>query len=31
MKILKAIWKFCSYLFVPQWGRYKKYANDNFR
>ena len=20
-KILKAIWQFCSYLFVPQWGR----------
>ena len=18
--ILKAIWQFCSYLFVPQWG-----------
>ena len=21
MKYLKAIWEFCSYLFVPQWGR----------
>ena len=20
MNILKAIWQFCSYLFVPQWG-----------
>ena len=19
--ILKAIWQFCSYVFVPQWGR----------
>ena len=24
MKYLKAIWQFCSYLFVPQWGRNKK-------
>lgn len=22
MKYLKAIWQFCSYLFVPQWGRH---------
>lgn len=21
MKYLKAIWLFCSYLFVPQWGK----------
>ena len=21
--ILKAVWLFCSYLFVPQWGRNK--------
>ena len=28
--LLKAIWQFCSYLFVPQWGRNKEYANDNF-
>lgn len=20
MKFLKAIWQFCSFLFVPQWG-----------
>ena len=19
--LLKAVWQFCSYLFVPQWGR----------
>lgn len=24
MKYLKAIWLFCSYLFVPQWGRQKE-------
>ncbi len=24
MKMLKAIWLFCSYLFVPQWGRHPK-------
>ena len=24
MKYLKAIWIFCSYLFVPQWGRYPR-------
>ena len=24
MKYLKAIWLFCSYLFVPQWGRHKE-------
>ena len=24
MKYLKAIWLFCSYLFVPQWGRMKR-------
>lgn len=24
MKVLKAIWEFCSFLFVPQWGRVKK-------
>ena len=23
-KILKALWQFCSYMFVPQWGRNKK-------
>ena len=23
MKYLKAIWQFCSYLFVPQWGGHK--------
>jgi hypothetical protein len=22
-KILKAIWSFCSYVFVAQWGRHK--------
>ena len=21
MKYLKAVWEFCSFLFVPQWGR----------
>lgn len=21
---LKAVWQFCSYLFVPQWGRHPK-------
>ena len=31
MNILKAIWQFCSYLFVPQWGRNKEYANDSLR
>ena len=29
--LLKAIWQFCSYLFVPQWGRNKEYANDSLR
>lgn len=24
MKYLKAVCQFCSYLFVPQWGRNKK-------
>ena len=24
MKYLKAIWEFCSFLFVPQWGRHPK-------
>ena len=24
MKSLKAIWQFCSYLFVPQWGKNKE-------
>ena len=23
---LKAVWQFCSYLFVPQWGRHLKDA-----
>lgn len=29
MKYLKAIWQFCSYLFVPQWGKHKdeEYGN----
>ena len=27
MRLLKAIWLFCSYLFVPQWGKNK--ANTN--
>ena len=22
-KIVKALWQFCSYVFVPQWGRSK--------
>jgi len=24
MKYLRAFWEFCSYLFVPQWGRSRK-------
>jgi len=24
MKYLRAIWEFCSYIFVPQWGRNKR-------
>ena len=29
MKLIKAIWQFCSYLFVPQWGKNKdeEYGN----
>ena len=27
MKVLKALWVFCSFLFVPQWGKNK--ANTN--
>ena len=23
-EFLKGLWKFCSYLFVPQWGSNKK-------
>ena len=23
-EILKGVWMFCSYLFVPQWGRHPK-------
>ena len=23
-KVLKAVWEFCSYLFVPQWGKHPK-------
>ena len=23
LRILKAIWEFCSYLFVPQWGKHR--------
>ena len=30
-KFLRAIWQFCSYVFVPQWGRHNKYAKDNLR
>ena len=30
-KIVKALWLFCSYVFVPQWGSHKKYANDSLR
>ena len=26
--ILKAVWLFCSYLFVPQWGRNKGNTDD---
>lgn len=28
MKILKAIWQFCSYLFVPQWGSKRRKMDD---
>lgn len=29
--LLKGIWKFCSYLFVPQWGkRPKDYGQDGY-
>ena len=28
MKILKAIWQFCSYLFVPQWGRKREMKEE---
>ena len=24
IKIAKAVWLFCSYLFVPQWGRMRR-------
>lgn len=31
MKVLKAVWQFCSFLFWPQWGKIKetdtKYSN----
>ena len=32
MKILRALWQFCSYLFVPQWGRNRRVEerNDEF-
>ena len=26
---LKAIWLFCSYLFVPQWGRSRRVEERN--
>ena len=25
--VLKGVWAFCSYLFVPQWGRNKEENN----
>ena len=28
MKVLKALWQFCSYVFVPQWGK-KNGATSN--
>ena len=28
MKYLKAIFQFCSFLFVPQWGRIRKTNTD---
>lgn len=28
MKYLKAIWEFCSFLFVPQWGRHRSFSNN---
>lgn len=28
MKYLKGLWLFCSYLFWPQWGRYKESRYD---
>lgn len=28
IKLLKGIWQFCSYLFVPQWGRIKKTSTN---
>ena len=30
-EMLKGVWQFCSYLFWPQWGRNKEYANDSLR
>ena len=27
--IAKGIWAFCSFVFVPQWGRNKDYSNQS--
>lgn len=29
-KFLTAIWQFCSYIFVPQWGKKRREAQEAY-
>ena len=28
--ILKGVWQFCSYVFVPQWGKKRREAQEEY-
>lgn len=29
-KVLKGIWQFCSYIFIPQWGKKRREAQEQY-
>ena len=29
-KFFNAIWQFCSYLFIPQWGKKRREAQEQY-
>ena len=30
MALVKGVWAFCSYVFVPQWGNKRRKAQEEF-
>lgn len=29
-KVINAIWQFCSYLFIPQWGNKRRKTQEEY-